>query len=632
MPLLPKPSTSFQVESIPTELTSLPCWVLWRPELRDGKWTKVPYQPENPEARASSMDPKHWGDFETASGVAIAHGMGIGFVVSDDIGIVGIDFDKSLDDSRYREWINRFNSYTEISPSGNGYRIFVFGSIPKALKRGKIECYSSGRYLTVTGNKLDHSPSTVRHVNGELVSFFEEFQAPLIDTPKIPVQTSHMDVSEVLSRIRDSKQASKFDALYGGSSDGYASASEADAAMLFMLAFWCQRDSDLLTHVALSSRRVRDKWFSKRGGVTWLDQQIQKAIGSCSETYSPKDEPEKETDSNEISTLERLYLLFEDGASTLTPLQVTKRLGINRSRVSQLLKEDRDEDNLLRKTKIGKKIFISMRKGQGFQTLSGKVERINTVAQLPADLNKLLQTRFGGEFRDNTFFGVMGYGDRGKSQFLLNLAISFARQKKKVAYLRHEVDETGFYLDVGQRILGRTVEDTGEVIQAMKDQGLDSYLKAYVAPEEANLDDFCEEVVEEIRPDIVVYDYLSQELVDLVVGEQRSIIAAIVNKLADNIVSKRIPLFTAVQVESESEFAINAKWIRRMNIALHIIENKPIAGANGGRQITLQVKKNKDGGLSQGDYIRIICDPTTWDFVYSYNATNEVKEERLAKK
>ena len=48
--------------------------------------------------------------------------------------------------------IRALDSYTEISPSGTGIRIFARGKLPPGgRKRGRFEMYETGRYLTVTG-------------------------------------------------------------------------------------------------------------------------------------------------------------------------------------------------------------------------------------------------------------------------------------------------------------------------------------------------------------------------------------------------------------------------------------------------------------------------------------------------
>jgi putative DNA primase/helicase len=58
--------------------------------------------------------------------------------------------------------VQRLNSYTEISPSGTGLRIFLEAKLPpQDRKIGKIECYETGRYLTVTGNRLQGTPTTI---------------------------------------------------------------------------------------------------------------------------------------------------------------------------------------------------------------------------------------------------------------------------------------------------------------------------------------------------------------------------------------------------------------------------------------------------------------------------------------
>jgi putative DNA primase/helicase len=70
------------------------------------------------------------------------------------------------------------NSYTEFSPSGEGVRIFVRGSLPSGIagkKRGNIEAYSSGRYLTVTGHRLNDAPPTIESRQAEIGRLCKKF-------------------------------------------------------------------------------------------------------------------------------------------------------------------------------------------------------------------------------------------------------------------------------------------------------------------------------------------------------------------------------------------------------------------------------------------------------------------------
>lgn len=157
-------------EKMPPELTSLPRWVVWRAVYKDGpnsKATKIPYDAKAINSHASSTDPGTWASFDEAV-TAFEERLfdsdsyaGVGFVLNGD-GIGGIDIDGCVKDGqidpRARELLDSVEaSYIEFSPSGTGLR--AFGYAPP-LDRGcagvwnglKIELYTSGRYLTLTGH------------------------------------------------------------------------------------------------------------------------------------------------------------------------------------------------------------------------------------------------------------------------------------------------------------------------------------------------------------------------------------------------------------------------------------------------------------------------------------------------
>ena len=152
--------------TIPDTLTALPRWLLWRgvPGVRaDGtaKMDKVPFSVAG--TKASTTDPATWATYEQAIGAAIPKPGGIGFVFNGD-GIIGIDLDKcAVDRMSLEPWaaeiVERFDTYTEWSPSGNGLHLFVRGTLPDCRRaRGKVEMYGSGRYFTVTGDALRNVP------------------------------------------------------------------------------------------------------------------------------------------------------------------------------------------------------------------------------------------------------------------------------------------------------------------------------------------------------------------------------------------------------------------------------------------------------------------------------------------
>lgn len=146
-------------ENIPAELKARPQWVVWRMETRDGKPTKIPYNPAKLNMKARANEPGTWGSFEQAVRVFKRGSFdGVGYEFSADDSYTGIDMDKCRDpetgeiEAWARAIIDRLRSYTEISPSKSGVHIIVKGKLPPGRKKkGQLEMYSDGRYFTMTG-------------------------------------------------------------------------------------------------------------------------------------------------------------------------------------------------------------------------------------------------------------------------------------------------------------------------------------------------------------------------------------------------------------------------------------------------------------------------------------------------
>lgn len=285
------------LDNIPVTLRNMHNWVLWRYEARDGKQTKVPYQPSRKLAKSNM--PETWSDFESAVAV-MSHYSGIGFCLSDDI--VGIDLDHCISDGVITDAANEILSafsgaYAEISPSGEGIRIFCAGRIQKAGKgRGNdkwIEVYQhpSSRYLTVTGNVINRAEVT--NQQAALDWLHEKYIKP-IEQEKKPGQSSdtsgRLSDYEVIKRAGKAKNGQYFDALMSGRWEGlYPSHSEADGALCCMLAFWCGNDAAQIDRIFRSSGLMRDKWDTKHNGEGETYGQM--TIKTCfsDKTYSPRE-------------------------------------------------------------------------------------------------------------------------------------------------------------------------------------------------------------------------------------------------------------------------------------------------------------------------------------------------------
>jgi hypothetical protein len=186
-------------------------WVRWRLEMRGGRLAKVPYCPAGGLAKAD--DPKTWDTREAAEAGTLTpvNGSdgGIGIVLGDlgdGTSLGGVDLDTCrLPDGTLEPWalkvIQKLNSYTEVSPSLTGEKIFFkyrtadlpllraeMGSSEhgKMFKRANggadhppaIELHLSNRYFAVTGQRLDSTPDEIVTVSTDALLWILQEAGP----------------------------------------------------------------------------------------------------------------------------------------------------------------------------------------------------------------------------------------------------------------------------------------------------------------------------------------------------------------------------------------------------------------------------------------------------------------------
>src|SRR5262249_34827272 len=152
--------------------------------LVDGKWDKPPVSAKNGR-RGSSTNQETWTAF--ADALAFFRELdydGLGFTLhhnGEAARLVAIPLDKCRDpetgaiDPWALNIIAALDSYTELSPSGRGVRIFLYGALPAhGRKKGPFECYESGRYVSVTGQHLGGTPKTIEHRQKQLLAVHKE--------------------------------------------------------------------------------------------------------------------------------------------------------------------------------------------------------------------------------------------------------------------------------------------------------------------------------------------------------------------------------------------------------------------------------------------------------------------------
>jgi AAA domain len=282
------------LQHVPGELKAKPNWVRWKLETVNGRLTKVPYQLNG--HKASSTDLNTWNTYENVvSGVVVGEEQGIGIMT--DGSFVGFDLDgcRNPATGEIKEWaqrvINTLGTYTEITPSGYGVRVYASGQLPDGARRFSldlgagfgdkvgIECYSDRRYFTVTGNRVGGNSglqsSNVAQAHQLCSQISREFPS---EKRKFAASSNYNSGSVQIERAPDASgmvATSKLALLmYGqivsrspfvvqdehGNKITYPSHSEADMALATLLAMKHNGDADLIDSDFRESSLYRQKW------------------------------------------------------------------------------------------------------------------------------------------------------------------------------------------------------------------------------------------------------------------------------------------------------------------------------------------------------------------------------------
>lgn len=285
-------------QAIPQELRILKNWVCWQAVKDERSHSGVSKRPIDPKTGnfAKSNDPSTWADFDTAAD-ASKNWSGIGFMFGGS-GYFGVDLDDINEELReysegkeniVTEFVNTLGSYAEASQSGAGIHIICKGALPKGGRRkGKVEMYDTGRFFVMTGQPISEYAEIV-DCSDSIKALHEKY----IGGGKEPVPEIHhvsipQTTDEVIKAAINSKNGSKFKALFSGDISGYGSQSEADMAFCNMLAFWTGCDAQKMDAIFRVSGLMREKWDRSQSGSTYGALTLQKAIADCAEVYRGK--------------------------------------------------------------------------------------------------------------------------------------------------------------------------------------------------------------------------------------------------------------------------------------------------------------------------------------------------------
>lgn len=240
-----------RIDRIPFELQILPQWVNWKTEIRNGKPTKIPLNPKTL-GNAMSNNSDTWGSFESALS-NYNDDRGIGFVLTEDDPYTALDLDgcRNPETGYIEPWamgiIQKIKSYSEVSPSGTGIRMFAKCELPEGPRKiGRLEIYDCNRFMTVTGHVLD-GITEIRTIDGDELHRF------LMQVGKD---------QQIVDKAKSASNGEKFQALWNGDWSGYSSQSEADMALVSILYFHT-KDKVATDRLFRKSGLMRAKWNEK---------------------------------------------------------------------------------------------------------------------------------------------------------------------------------------------------------------------------------------------------------------------------------------------------------------------------------------------------------------------------------
>ena len=120
---------------------------------------------------------------------------------------------------------------------------------------------------------------------------------------------SELTDEEVIELARGAKNAPKFEPLWSGDIHGYPSPSEADQALVSLLAFYTQ-DEEQLDRLYRQSGLCRQKWLDR---PDYRHKTITRALSNLRDTYAPSDDGARMVVGGNGNLVSRRPNLYRDG-------------------------------------------------------------------------------------------------------------------------------------------------------------------------------------------------------------------------------------------------------------------------------------------------------------------------------
>jgi hypothetical protein len=280
------------IENIPAELRALPQWVAAGSD-------KKPINPRTGQL-ADPADPTTGGTFAEAIQAGMRH---VGFILGRNDPFCVIDLDDPFERNvkgqksriletdpdyplaqeraeRHQAIFDAFDTYAEVSQSGRGVHIVVKGSIPCGVRRDKVEIYSCDRYMIFTGNVIKNAP--VADCQPLLDAMFSQMGRLTDEAGELVEEDPILEDAQIWKMATRAGNAEKFVKLCEGNFNalGYPSQSEADFALISMLAFYTRSNEQV-------RRMFRQTALGQRPKATRNDVYINRSLKRIRQREAP---------------------------------------------------------------------------------------------------------------------------------------------------------------------------------------------------------------------------------------------------------------------------------------------------------------------------------------------------------
>lgn len=307
-----------QFEAAVSGMADVGQWFPWRLEwdAAKGKYSKQPCALDGSRYPVDASSPANWHDFDSVRdavkridvpGASVRYAMG--FYLTREAGYVLIDIDHGVGpDGQWLPIVNQLcaefsGAMVERSSSRRGAHIIasVAGVMPRhrnkrSLPPVDLELYSEGRGVAFGLDGEANGCADTRFDFGPLVArYFAPSATPERDHAA-PAGGFKGSDDELIKRALSARVsanvafggAASFADLWNGVTPHD---SNADAALIAHLAFWCGPDEERIERLMRNSMLIRPKWDERRPGGTYLSHSISEITGKCDTFYSEPEQP-----------------------------------------------------------------------------------------------------------------------------------------------------------------------------------------------------------------------------------------------------------------------------------------------------------------------------------------------------